>query len=794
MADLRAQVEISARDRFSGPADAAGRSASRLADRVREGERALGRMGREREALTSLDQLGRATSRTASRMAIAARRTADLRARIKATEEPTKKLRREFAAAQRQSTGLYREHRRQVSELRRMRTELLGAAAGSRDLARAQREVEERIDGARRAMGRMADAAKRGEAARSARDRSLERAAQVGLAAESAGRLAERVLGVAGRAVERSRAIARTEGDLRSVGLSREDARVVSRRGRDVQRTLPYVTADEFTGAAYSIQSGIEGLDGAGVADLTEAAATLARATRSSVEEMTSLTTTGWAIFRRAGEAPAEFGGRLAAQISRAVEGFSTTGPDMQQAIESAGAKPALLGISLSEQIAALGLLQSTMSGSEAGTTVRALAAALPQAQEYFDEHRPGAVRLIGDDDRARPLVDLLAELRSLYGAELGASESAELAKALGREEAVRFFDQFWKRSGDLQDAIAAQQEAGGQGLAYASAIQRRRDDNADARLQIVQQRWDAVMIQLGESALPAIESLAGFSEAAAGALESLAEKAPGLTTFIVGGTVALTALAFWASRAAIALASISVLRQQGRAWQAGRAERRTSRDLPGSGPRAGGRLGRAGGRLADARQAARRRAPSVLRRIPRGGPAAIAIGTAAGLAPSLLGSGRDEPEDPEAGRYWKGSLAGGLAGAAAGFAFGSVVPGPGNVLGALAGAALGAFGADVGEEIERRLSGGPQDAPEAPPEPAVPAIPTAVQAVRETRETAPERPPAAGEVHHHHGDISIRVEPLAGEDPDSMARRIWDLARDEEAAALDGALVDGVY
>lgn len=757
MADLKAKVEIRAEDRFSGPAEAAGRGASKLARSVSEGRKALDALGRERDALASVDSLGKKVSATAAKMDIAAKRTADLRRRMRETRQPTAALRKEFEQAQRQSQGLHRAHREQSAQLRRMKADLLGAASGSRDLARAQRQVEERMDAARASMQRVAEAVGRADTARAARDRSLERASRVALAAESAGRLGESVLRFGARTVSRARDVSRAEGGLQSLKLSPADARIVSRRGLEVQRRVAYVRADDFTDAAYQIQSGIEDLDATGVADLAEAAAVLGRATRATTAQMADAIKTGWAMFRREGEEAREFGGRFAAQMAHAVGVFPTTGPKMEAAIAATSAGPTRLGIEDAELFAALGMLQQSVKSPEmVGTMMEALARVLPAAQKEY-----GSRLQLAENGRAVPLADMLAGMSRLYGGTLEIREKAEIDKAFG-EQASRFFNLLHGQEDALRGHAEAQRAAAAQSLEYARAMQRAYDATADARLELVQQRWDAVMIQLGEATLPALEQLADKAGGAADWVGKAAEKFPNLTSWIVGGTIVLGGLTVVAAKAAIALTWLGLAAKQAALWQAGRKARGVD------GPVAGGRPG---SRPGDAPPKTPKNMGRRLPRIPGGPGARAAMLAAAVAAPAVALSGRGEPEaEPEAGKPEPRNID--LVTAIIhGASYGALLGGTTTMgLGTLPAAVVGAIGG-----LLVSLSAGREETP--------PAVAGAAN-------PPPQQPEP---VRQHVGDINISVQPLPGEDPETYARRVVELARDADLGDLDGLLVDGV-
>ena len=119
------------------------------------------------------------------------------------------------------------------------------------------------------------------------------------------------------------------------------------------------------------------------------------------------------------------------------------------------------------------------------------------------------------------------------------------------------------------------------------------------------------------------------------------------------------------------------------------------------------------------------------------------------------------------------GALAASIAGAKLGALGGTaLLPGPGTaggaILGALGGIAAYYAGAETGAAIGRRFdeSGASETA-------SAEAVSTPVR--------------------QHVGDVHINVQPLPGEDPETYARRVAELARDYDLQDLDLALVDGV-
>ena len=407
----------------------------------------------------------------------------------------------------------------------------------------------------------------------------------------------------------------------------------------------------------------------------------------------------------------------------------------------------------------------ATPSGSEAGTALRYVYANLAGAQKELGSRGT----LVGPDNRAVPLADMLDELERLYGADPGVSGAAAVKDLFKTEEAVKLFTQFWGRADEVRELAEAQRAAAAQGLGFATAMQQARDNTADARLELVQQRWDAVMIQLGESALPAVEMLAGAAAGAADGIGSVAEKWPRLATAATGLGVGMSVLAIAAARAAQALAYVAVARNQGGAWMADRRARKAA-DAGGAKPPKGSWLGGLGRKGADLGR----------RPLPRGGAAgalaAGAIMTGTLLASKAAGKRAADSEGEAADSNWGeviGGTGGALGGAAAGALIGSAVPVAGTVAGAAIGAVAGTIlsyaGGEAGAAIGRAIDS-PGERDEDPPGQAAPQV-----------------------ARQHVGDVNISVEPHPGETPDELARRVVRLAQEAEVEDLDTALVDGV-
>ena len=161
-------------------------------------------------------------------------------------------------------------------------------------------------------------------------------------------------------------------GELSSLGV--KDLQAVEDAAKEFSSTWAGTTKPEFISAAYDIKSGIASLSDEGVAGYTRVAGLTATATKSTIGEMTDLFATGYGIYKDyySDLSDMEFAEIFSAGISNSVQAFKTTGSGMAESIKTLGASATTAQVPLEEQLAVLGMLQATMSGSEAGTKYRA--------------------------------------------------------------------------------------------------------------------------------------------------------------------------------------------------------------------------------------------------------------------------------------------------------------------------------------------------------------------------------------------------------------------------------------
>ncbi|KLV07968.1 phage tail tape measure protein [Photobacterium ganghwense] len=241
----------------------------------------------------------------------------------------------------------------------------------------------------------------------------------------------------------------RVLGEVKSLGVA--DAQLQQLSDTALRFSVEYgKSATEFVAASYDIQSAIAGLAGNELAEFTKASGVLAAATKADTGTITNYVGTMYGIFQNAahGMGKANWVNMLGGQTAKAVQMFKTTGDQMSAAFTSVGASATSVGVGMTEQMAILGTLQATMSGSEAGTKYRAFLAGAAKAQDALN------MRFTDAQGQMLPIVDILRNIKGRYGETISVAEAAELSKAFGTQEAVAMVQLLMQNTEGLADSI----------------------------------------------------------------------------------------------------------------------------------------------------------------------------------------------------------------------------------------------------------------------------------------------------------------------------------------------------
>ncbi|QQD22280.1 phage tail tape measure protein [Oceanospirillaceae bacterium ASx5O] len=333
----------------------------------------------------------------------------------------------------------------------------------------------------------------------------------------------------------------RALGEVRSLGTAEKELARLEKTALGF--SVKYgESAAGFVRSSYDIQSAIGGLVDGELAKFTEASNILAKGTKADAGTITAYMGTMYGIFQdqaiKMGKA--EWVQMLTGQTAEAVRMFKTSGAEMSTAFTSLGANAQSAGIGMVEQMAVLGTLQATMSGSEAGTKYKSFLNGVAQAQEKL------GISFTDSQGKMLPMLDILQRLKGRFGETLDVAEGAELKQAFGSDEAV-----------GLVKLLMGQTEGLGKSIADIGMIKGM--DNAAKMAQTMVDPWEqfgsvteALRIKIGGALLPTINGLLGKMSEGLTVVMGWTAEFPNITKL-----VGLLALGILGLGAAVGLVSI---------------------------------------------------------------------------------------------------------------------------------------------------------------------------------------------------------------------------------------------
>ncbi|MDE6234100.1 MAG: phage tail tape measure protein, partial [Lachnospiraceae bacterium] len=288
-------------------------------------------------------------------------------------------------------------------------------------------------------------------------------------------------------------------GELASLGVS--DLKAVENAAKNFSDTWAGTTKSDFISASYDIKSGIASLSDEGIAQFTELAALTGKATKSTTEEMGSLFATGYGIYKGAYDdmSDLEFGEMFSAGISTAVKNYKTAGSQMASAISMLGATATNNKISMEEQLAILGQLQTTMSGSEAATKYKSFLNTAAKAGEKL------GLSFVDANNKLLTTPEILEKLKSKYGDTIDAVEKQQIKEAFGTDEAVAMIDLLYTDIEGLTGGIDAMAESMKQGKSVTEGMAQAINNTPAQKFEVMKQQIHNNVEELGNGLLPVV-------------------------------------------------------------------------------------------------------------------------------------------------------------------------------------------------------------------------------------------------------------------------------------------------
>lgn len=292
--------------------------------------------------------------------------------------------------------------------------------------------------------------------------------------------------------------------ELSSLGV--EDLASIEKAAKNFSDTWAGTTKADFISASYDIKSGIASLTDEGVAQFTELSALTAKATKSTAGEMTSLFATGYGIYKGYYNdlSDLEFGEMFSAGIATAVKNYKTSGSGMADAIKTIGATATNANVPMEEQLAILGQLQATMSGSEAGTKYKAFLNAAAGAGDKL------GLSFLDANNNLLSMPDILETLRGKYGDTIDALEKKELKEAFGTDEAIALIDLLYNNTDQLKTGIDDLQTSMAGGTQTTEQMAKAINDTPAGKFEVLKQELHNATEELGQGLLPMANAALG--------------------------------------------------------------------------------------------------------------------------------------------------------------------------------------------------------------------------------------------------------------------------------------------
>lgn len=292
--------------------------------------------------------------------------------------------------------------------------------------------------------------------------------------------------------------------ELKSLGV--KDLKAVEDAAKSFSDTWAGTSKSDFISASYDIKSGISTLSDEGVAQYTEMAGLTAKATKATTAEMTSLFATGYGIYKDyyGSLSDMEFGEMFSAGISESVRAYKTSGSQMAASISTLGATATTANVPLEEQLSIMGMLQATMSGSEAGTKYKAFVNAAVQAGDKLK------LKFTDSNNQLLSMPEILAKLKGKYGDTIDAMEKKQIKEAFGTDEAVAVIDLLYGKTDTLQSNILSMYDKMGQGRDVAQGMAEAINSTESQKYEVLKQQIHNVSEELGQSLLPTVNQYLG--------------------------------------------------------------------------------------------------------------------------------------------------------------------------------------------------------------------------------------------------------------------------------------------
>ncbi|MBQ4800867.1 phage tail tape measure protein [Pseudoalteromonas sp. MMG006] len=318
-------------------------------------------------------------------------------------------------------------------------------------------------------------------------------------------------------------------GEVKSLGVVDESLQKLNKTSLEFTANFGG-NASDFVRSAYDIQSAMSGITGDELSKVTEISNTLAKATKADAATVTDYMGTMYGVFKSTADkmGKVKWAEDIAGITAKAVTDYKTDGKEMASAFSALGASSSA---PLAEQIAVMGRLQSTMSGSESATKYKAFEAGAGKAQKALD------LDFTDSSGKLLPMVDILQKINEKTKGLTKQADIDAIATAFGSAEASSLIKLLITDIDGLNNQV---QDLGSvSGMANVAKMA----DDMRTPWNKLSGSFNAASIALGQRLLPVVEPFVEMLAAGFAYIVSLTERFPILSSVIATLVVGIVAL-----------------------------------------------------------------------------------------------------------------------------------------------------------------------------------------------------------------------------------------------------------
>ncbi len=209
-------------------------------------------------------------------------------------------------------------------------------------------------------------------------------------------------------------------------------------------------SAQNYVSSSLNIKTSMKELNDSDLLKVTEASNLLATAINGDSVNVSKYMGTMSGVFSKyAGEiGQANWAQEFAVKSGVAFDLFKGSAPEMNAGFSTIGSAASDAGVSMTEQLAVMGTLTSTMPGAEAGAKYQAMVQGITSAQDKL------GISLTDSEGKMLPMEDLLGKLKEKFGDTIDGSEMDVLGEAFGSDKAAAGIAVLMNNAGKLTNSI----------------------------------------------------------------------------------------------------------------------------------------------------------------------------------------------------------------------------------------------------------------------------------------------------------------------------------------------------